>query len=408
MTKTRIDPRVGPRIGLIVNPVAGMGGAVGLKGTDGDRASRARQLGATPLAAERAEKALAGIADWADGADGAGSVAENIEWLSCAGNMGADSLEAAGYAFETVYEASTSDTSAFDTRTAAKRMLDRDVDLLLFAGGDGTAADLLAVVGDRVPVLGIPAGVKMHSAVFAVTPRAAGRVAHAFAVTTDRAALTGHVEIMDRPADSGDAASPQLLGYVRSPVLPSLVVHAKAASVAGSVEGACRYAVERIRDAGLVLIGPGVTMLGLKRELGVDGTLLGVDAVKSGRPIAKDLNASQILELLDSEADDSQTLIVVTIVGGQGFLFGRGNQQLSAEVLRRVGRDNIIVVSSMEKLLGLPERRLLVDTGDEATDEWLAGYMPVVVGFRRILQLPVGMPRSGREQAGKKLGIGRL
>ncbi len=405
MTKTRIEPRVGPRIGLIVNPIAGMGGAAGLKGTDGDRASRARQLGAMPLAAERAEKALAAIAD---GADGTGSAAENIEWLSCGGNMGADSLEAVGYAFETVYEASVQDTSAFDTRKAAKRMLDHGIDLLLFAGGDGTAADLLAVVGDRVPVLGIPAGVKMHSAVFAVTPRAAGQVVHAYAAAADRAALTGRVEIMDRPADSGEASSPRLLGYVQSPALPSLVVHAKAAGAAGSVEGACRYAIERIHDAGLVLIGPGMTMLGLKRELGFDGTLLGVDAVKSGKPVAKDLNASQILELLDSQSDDSPTLIVVTIVGGQGFLFGRGNQQLSAEVLRRVGRDNIIIVASMEKLLGLPERRLLIDTGDDATDEWLAGYMPVVVGFRRILQLPVGMPRSGSEQAGEKLGIGRL
>lgn len=403
MTKTRIEPRVGPRIGLIVNPVAGMGGAAGLKGTDGDRASRAWQLGATPLAAERAEKALAAIAD------GTRSCTGNIEWLSCTGKMGADSLNAAAYTFETVYEASGSDTSAFDTRTAAKRMLDRGVDLILFAGGDGTAADLLAVVGDRVPILGIPAGVKMHSAVFAVTPRAAGQVVHAFAAAADRTALIRRVEIMDRPADTGEAASPQLLGYVESPILPSLVVHSKAAGVAGSVEGACRYAIERIRDAGLALIGPGMTMLGLKRELGFEGTLLGVDAVQSGRPIAMDLNAPQILELLDG----SPALIVVSIVGGQGFLFGRGNQQLSADVLRRVGRDNIVVVSSMEKLLGLPERRLLVDTGDDATDEWLAGYMPVVVGYRRILQLAVGMPRDGSEQAGEKptrgnrLGTGR-
>ncbi len=383
------------RIGLIVNPIAGMGGAAGLKGTDGDRAARARQLGAVPIAAERAGKALAAIGN-----------ADDIEWLSSAGSMGGDSLDAAGHTFESVYEASGSDTSAFDTRTAATRLLDRDVDLLLFAGGDGTAADLLAVVGDRVPILGIPSGVKMHSGVFAASPRAAGDVVRDYVNAADRASLIRRVEIMDRDADTGEAASPRLLGFVQSPAVPSLVVHAKAAGTAGGVESACRHALERIRDAELVLIGPGVTMLGLKRELGFDGTLLGVDAVRRGEPIAMDLNAGEILELL---GEATSALIVVTIVGGQGFLFGRGNQQLSAEVLRRVGRDNILVVSSLEKLLALPERRLLVDTGDEATDDWLAGYLPVVVAYRRILQLPVGLPSASSEpgETGSLLGNGR-
>lgn len=371
------------RIGLIVNPIAGMGGSVGLKGTDGDRADRALALGAEPLANGRVRLVLATLKDLAD----------DIDWLTVDGRMGRAALAAAGFESEVVFSAPSAATSANDTRRAAVEMQKAGAELIVFAGGDGTAADLMRAIGDDVMILGIPAGVKMHSAVFAVSPRAAGEVIRTFVGTADGSSLAQRVEVMDRP---GDEASPELLGYVTTPIVRTLVAPAKAAAERGSVEGACRRAVERARESeGVVLIGPGMTMLGIKQSLGVDGTLLGVDAWRDGKQVGHDLSATAILELLGEAASTkAPPLLLVGVVGGQGFLFGRGNQQLSADVLRRIERAQILIVSSMEKLVALPERRLYVDTGDVAVDRGLAGYLPVFIGDRQTVQVAVGTPRA--------------
>ena len=365
------------RIGLVVNPIAGMGGAVGLKGTDGDNAARARELGADPVAAPRTRKTLEARA----------GTAQDIDWLTSAGNMGADCLAAAELPFDVVHDAAHADTGSADTRAAVQALLDHKVELVVFAGGDGTATEVLAIVDQRVPMLGIPAGVKMHSAVFAISPRAAADVIAAFVAAGDADALLDDAEVMDRPAGQPNA-SPVLLGYARTPIVPSLVQHGKAAGATGSIESACDDAFERIRDEGLVLIGPGSTMLEIKRQLGFDGTLLGVDAVRNGEPVGIDLNAADILAIPDL----SDAWLLMGVIGGQGFLFGRGNQQLSADVLRRIDRDRIVIVSSTEKLFALPERQLYVDTGDDAVDNSLAGYLPVTVGYRRRMQVRVGPP----------------
>ncbi|MDH4108294.1 MAG: NAD(+)/NADH kinase [Gammaproteobacteria bacterium] len=366
-------------IGLIVNPVAGMGGAVGLKGTDGCLAGEARRRGAQGVAAERASKTLRAL-------KASGML---IDWLACEGEMGAPLLSALGFRAETVYKPACPDTTGSDTRRAARIMADRGARLILFAGGDGTATDLLAAVGQRVPVLGIPAGVKMHSAVFAVTPRAAADVVGAWLTVADSEALLADCEVMDRPAGESSEGSPELLGYVRTPVLPRLVAQAKAAGPVGSVEGACAFVTARVREAGSALLGPGTTLRQIKRACGFDGTLLGVDAVSDGRLAAADLTAAQALDFVRKHPD---SLLVVGVVGGQGFLFGRGNQQCSPAVLREVGKARILVVASLEKLATLPERRLYVDSGDDALDAELSGYLPVVVGYRRSALVPVGLP----------------
>ncbi|MDH4315992.1 MAG: ATP-NAD kinase family protein [Gammaproteobacteria bacterium] len=364
------------RLGLIINPVSGMGGAVGLKGTDGDRALQAVRLGAVPGAGLRAEIALSALTE----------IDQCLEVLTCSGNMGAEAVSKIGLPMTIVHRPAAALTSAVDTRTACKRLLEAQVELILFAGGDGTARDVLDAVGKTVPVLGIPSGVKMHSAVFANSARGAGDVARAYLVAADRASLLQDAEVMDRDDSNPDVGSPSLYGYLRTPRLQFLVAPAKA-SGAGfeSIDDACRRVAESVRDGMLTLIGPGTTMRCLKRQMGFEGTLLGVDAVRNGSAIGLDLNEKQILKLL--QHDDAR--LIVSPVGGQGFLFGRGNQQLSAAVIRKVGLNRIIVVSSLEKLAGLSESRLLVDTGDEQLDAELAGYIPVIVGRRRVVQFRV-------------------
>ena len=368
------------RLGLIVNPVAGMGGSVGLKGTDGNLAAEARSLGAEPLASPRAAVALSQLVQ-------AGA---NVELLTCSGAMGAEAALRSGLDPVVVHEVAEGATTARDSRAGALRIIERRPDLMLFAGGDGTARDLLGVVEGSTPLLGVPAGVKMHSAVFAATARAAGDVACSYLAAADRESLLRDAEIMDRePSPKFDAAlSPRLYGMVRTPSVSFLVPGAKSSSrVTGqaALGGAVRRVVGLLDDGRLSLLGPGSTMQLVKRECGFEGTPLGIDAVRHGCRVASDLNERQILDLLRS----GPARIVVSVVGGQGFLFGRGNQQLSSRVIRAVGTDAIVAISALDKLTGLPGKCLLVDTGDEPLNEVLSGYMRVIVSEARTVLMPV-------------------
>ena len=364
------------RLALIVNPIAGLGGAVGLSGTDGDRALRARALGATQLAPERALTALRAL----QGMD--------LCIETCSGAMGAEVAARAGLSCNVVVDVATVDTTAADTRRAAAILRDRNPDLLLMVGGDGTARDVLESVGRDVPVLGIPAGVKMHSAVFAATPRTAGEVARAFLTNADPAALLQDAEVMDRESAGDSPPSPRLYGFLRVPKISFFVPHAKAASVLGderALDGAVQRIDRLVQDATISLLGPGTTLQRIKDSAGCRGSPLGVAAVREGRCIAHEINEQQILDLIAGQP----VRLIVGVVGGQGFLFGRGNQQFSARVIRAVGAANIVIVASAEKLLALEAGALLVDTGDEALDQELAGFVQVIVSGNRTLVFPV-------------------
>ncbi len=368
------------RLGLIVNPIAGMGGAVGLKGTDRELAEKARALGAAPLAGCRAAAALSQLADLGD----------RLQVLTCSGTMGADAAQANGLPAQVASIVQDGPTSAADTQAAALRILDRHPDLLLFAGGDGTARDLLEVLGQRVPMLGVPCGVKMHSAAFAASPRAAGEVVRRHLLAADRGALLRDAEILDREASSAtqNRLSPKLYGMVRTPCLSLLVPGAKSSSrpsEQAALQSAVCRAVKLAGDKRITLIGPGSTMQRVKRGLGFAGALLGVDAAAEGRCLAEDLGERDILGLLRGRP----ARILLSVVGGQGFLFGRGNQQFSPKVIRAVGLDQIFVVASLEKLAALPEQCLLVDTGDERLDDQLAGFREVIVSGGRTVLMPV-------------------
>ena len=368
------------RLGFIINPIAGMGGSIGLKGTDGDLAAKAEAMGAVPVAASRAAKALSQL----------DNMGQELKILTCSGDMGATVGHDAGLRPTILHRIDHAPTNSNDTKVAASHILGAQPALLLFVGGDGTARDLLQVVGRDVPILGVPSGVKMHSAIFAATARAAGEVARRFLLADDREALLGDAEIMDRVMMNGgeNNLSPELFGLVRIPRLTFLVPGAKASipvSESAALAGAVRRACELIADERISLIGPGSTMQALKRRLGFEGTPLGVDAVKNGRCLAQDVNEQDILGLIAGQP----ARIVVSVVGGQGFLFGRGNQQLSARVIREVGLDNIVVLSSLEKLSALTDHYLLVDTGDEELDQELAGHRAVVVSSARTVIMPV-------------------
>lgn len=363
------------KVGFIVNPVAGMGGAVALKGTDGEEILRlALKLGAVPRSGERAEIALREFVQ----------SAQKCLFLSPSGEMGAGLLKKYGLAVESLFETGARTTSE-DTARAAKLMLDARAELIIFAGGDGTARDLCAAVGDKVPVVGIPAGVKIHSAVYAKRPRDAGKLVKSFLEGRVKRFVEAEVMDIDEEAFREGRVRASLCGYMRVPDDAQFMQERKSGGGAGAdeeTENLAAYLARAMKPETLYLIASGSTTMKLKHLLGIDGTLLGVDAVKGGKQLGKDLTAEQIKKHLSAENRENCALIV-TIIGGQGHIFGRGNQQISPEVIKMLPRENIIIVATPSKMAGLFGKNLIADTGDAILDEELKGYVPVIMGHCR-------------------------
>ena len=361
-------------IGLIINPIAGMGGRVGLKGTDGaDVLSEARRRGAQPQAQRRALNALARLR----------KSAPRIHVLTGRGNMGEEAARVAGFETLAAPLPEAEMTTAEDTRATAKWMKANAAELILFVGGDGTARDIFEEVGDAVPVLGVPAGVKMHSAVFGASPESAGHLAALF-VGANPAVKLRSAEVMDldEAAIREDRVSARLYGYAISPYERLLSQNAKSGSRPGdevSLDAAARQTANGMKPGCLYILGPGTTTRRVAAALGLRSTLLGVDAILDGKLVGADLDEVSLLRLMEGR----ESHLVVGVLGGQGSLFGRGNQQISADVIRRVGRDRIIVLSTMDKLVSLQSVPLRVDTGDAEVDAMLTGYMRIEVGCER-------------------------
>ncbi|MFO7834291.1 MAG: ATP-NAD kinase family protein [Halohasta sp.] len=342
------------RIGLVVNPIAGMGGRVGLKGTDG-KVDEARERGAEPRAPDRAARMLARLVD----------LGPETELLAAGEPMGAALARATGFEPSVVYEPDgATTTTAADTAAAVAAFVHEAVDLVVFVGGDGTAADVAEALAEtEIPMLGVPAGVKVYSSVFAVSPEDAADIVVGFDRTERR-------EVMDIDEDDyrEGEVNPHLRAVARVPVTDDLqsskqlgggTVDALAAAVADGVDPDRTY-----------VLGPGSTVGTIKAALGFNGSPIGVDVWRDGEVLALDASESEILDVLGED-----NVIVVSPIGGQGFVFGRGNPQLSPAVIRRC---EVEIVASRSKLDGLSVLR--VDTDDPALDEALRGWRKVRVG----------------------------
>jgi len=369
------------RLGVIVNPIAGMGGPVGLKGTDGRGAyEEALRRGAVPCAEFRARDALRALQLHRG----------DLEVLTCVGPMGERAVVEAGLDYKVVLDHfQGSFSTREDTIRAARLMLKDGVDLILFAGGDGTARDVCEAVGTSLPALGIPAGVKIHSGVFAVSPQRAGEMAVTFLFGGSRG-RTKEMEVMDIDEDAyrKDRVQARLYGYLEVPWDRGRIQGAKAGSAAPeqvSQQAVAADIVERMLPGKVYILAPGTTVREVARRLGVEKTLLGIDAVKDRKLLAKDLNEGQLLDLVKSQS----CTIIVSPIGGQGYIFGRGNQQISPRVIRTTGKKNIIVAATPHKLASLAGRPLLVDTGDTELDRLLKGPWPVVTGYHETSMYPV-------------------
>lgn len=374
-----------------------MGGAVGLKGTDG-LVQEAMARGARPLAAERARACLRLMAYAEDPAEspaegtakdpakGSSEGISNLLFLTASGDMGESILTELGIDHSVVYQAHEK-SSAEDTKAACKAFLSEMVDLVLFCGGDGTARDVASVI-QQIPILGIPAGVKMHSGVFAISPEAAAELALGYARGELNARETEVVDVDEELYRSGELQT-RLYATAKTPYRPILVQERKRIYASTDEEEfkdqIAIFAREFMRDGSAYILGAGTTTARIAEIMGLEKTLLGVDVIQNEKLVIKDASERDLLDLLDGMNDGKLGVkIIVSPIGAQGFIFGRGSQQISADVLCRVvqrtGVDSLIIVSTPHKLSEL--KQLLVDTGSFEMDKAVAGRRLVVTGYR--------------------------
>jgi predicted polyphosphate/ATP-dependent NAD kinase len=368
------------KLGLVINPMAGVGGTVGLKGSDGrDIVEQALDKGALPRAQQRALAALSQFKDF---------VHQPV--FTAAGAMGYEVLGKAGIDAEVVYTAASEITTANDTQDAVIALCDKSIDLLLFAGGDGTARDVLNAlrqrgVDEKLTVVGIPAGCKIHSAVYAVTPAQAGELVAGLIKGQLYSVKSAEVMDLDEDAFRAGQVKASCYGYMNVPVDEQRMQAMKQGGVDAEslvLQDIAADFVDNMQHDVLYLIGSGTTTAALMEALGLENTLLGIDVIYNGELLASDVAEQDILSLLDDEAY-SAVKIVVTAIGGQGHVFGRGNQQLSPAIIRHVGGDNIIILATRNKLRSLQGRPLRVDTGDSELDAELAGMKQIISGYEQ-------------------------
>jgi predicted polyphosphate/ATP-dependent NAD kinase len=370
------------KLGLIINPYAGLGGSVGLKGSDGEVIrTEALARGAEMRAPQRMARALQLLLEFR----------AHIEIICFAGEMGEDTARALGFTTRIVGTARHQPSEASDTCAAAQALMNESVDLILFAGGDGTARLIADVTGTRHPVLGVPSGVKMHSGVYAISPEAAGEII--------KQLLTGQlVNIAERDVRDIDEDAFRS-GQVRARFCGTLLVPEDSQFLqqvknAGTERDelaqldVAQEMIQQLQPDTLYIVGPGSTTHMFLQELGLDGSLLGVDILLNNQLIAVDVTASQIMSEL--KQFNCPAKIIVTAIGGQGHILGRGNQQFTPAIIKHIGIENIIIIAARGKILALNGRPLLVDTNDPALDQSFSGYMRVITGYNESVMYPVG------------------
>jgi len=363
------------KLGLIINPIAGIGGSVALKGSDGAEIQQlALQRGAIPLAHSRMQQALEQLTQYQD----------DIHVFTAAGEMGENLSFEMGFKTTVINGLKLPDTTGDDTEKTAVRCIEQGVDILLFAGGDGTARNIFHALDSRssyLPVIGVPAGCKIHSAVYALTPVHAGQLLSL--IIQGRGLSLTEASVMDIDEDEFRAGrvKAKLHGYLNVPAENQFMQSMKQGGIIHEdiiLKDIADYVIDTMEDECLYLIGSGSTPKAILDGLNLSSTLLGLDAIKNKQLIMNDVSSQQIKELFKVH---EKVCLILTIIGGQGHLFGRGNQQISPEIIKHIGRDNIVIISTPKKIQSLEKRPIRVDTGDAVLNKSLMGVVPVITGY---------------------------
>ena len=381
------------RVGILANPDAGLGGRLGLKGSDG-QADFARSKGAEDRSGPRMKLRLRHFAKIHRTGFG------EIEWVTSRGRMGSDWMPAkTDVASINFVHESPGATTASDTEIAVKNIIDSGIQILVYSGGDGTTRDIVSALDSAgfpsMPVIGVPSGVKMHSGCFASSPKAAAEVLSAWIVGD---LLVSSTEVLDLDEDLYRQGKwvVRLYAEAFSPNSPRWMQGSKELIQTESEDEIIQGLSDHIEqsfldDNQLIIWGSGGTLRAIGGNLGFDLTTLGIDATVGNEQVGTDLDESGILEVLTKHSGSGKMTLLLSPMGGQGFLIGRGNLQLSPEVIKTIGIDNVLGVVTPAKLLSV--RSLRIETGDEILDSEFSSrrYLKILQGYRTTRILPVSV-----------------
>ena len=374
------------RLCFVVNPLAGIGGPLALKGSDGEAALIALEQRAKPSSPQRATRFLERLKSL--------GLENMLELLTSSGAMGEEEAKLVGLSVTVVYRPPKWPTTRLDTIATVKTCIEKGVDIVVFVGGDGTARDVLEALRisrAEIPVLGVPAGVKMYSSVYAENPEAAADVLKEW--LSSGGLCEAEVLDIDEDAFRAGTLRVKLYGIARVPCSTRLVGSSKQPTPSSPEEeenkqAIARYITEAMEECTLYILGPGSTVKAIADELGVEKTLLGVDVIHNRRLVVLDVDEERLYNIVRKHiAKGGAAKIIVTPIGGQGYILGRGNQQISPRIVSLVGRENIIVVATRSKVGQL--KKLRVDTGDPELDRKLKGYIRVVVDYGEELMMRI-------------------
>jgi len=360
------------KIGLLVNPIAGMGGNVGLKGTDGKMYKKALDLGAEPITPGRIKEVLKLI------------TRQDIKFLVPPKSMGENYIKNFSFDYKVIGKIKT-ETTEEDTKKLAKQILDEGADVLIFVGGDGTARNVLDAVETKIPLVGVPSGVKMFSSVFTFSPRAAAEMINNMGDDF----IEKEVLDIDEDAFRENRLEAKYYGTVIVPNLNHLLQGKKSPSstkhsIKEEKKRVAQYVLDNMNEDYVYILGPGTTVREITDTLNVDKTLLGIDAIHKGELIGRDINEKEMLKIIH---EYKKVKIIITPIGGNGFIFGRGSKQISSKILENVGKENTIIVSTIDKVGNLEYLR--IDSGDYEVDKSYGGLIDVIIGYNDMILLEV-------------------
>ena len=372
------------KVAFLLNPIAGLGGTVALKGTDG-LAKEALRLGAKPITPVRAETFFHSLDKQISN-----DIRKQLVFLVPKSPMGEQILSKFSFKYEVIpVPIQNKDTSAEDTKIAVRHFEEQQVDLIIFVGGDGTSIDVGTSITNQTPILGIPSGVKTYGAVFSHSLEEAVTILLAFfnSKSTQEAELLD----LDEEQYKKGVISISLRGIARVPAFPEFLQHAKERiEITESEENTLeRIADEifdvlrRVKTSPLLIIGPGSTFSPLGKKMNISRSILGVDCVTFDYQgnysiLIKDAREDQIFNILTNY---TEVFILITPIGGMGYILGRGNHQISPRIIKKVPKDHLLIACTKRKLKTIIDQTLRVDTSDEELNSQMIGYIRVITDF---------------------------
>jgi len=364
------------KIGLIVNPISGLGGPLGLKGSDSDNIwDHVSDVYNLP-SLQRTYDTLNNIDS---------KIVDKIIFYTGNELLGEYLLKQFDFKYKIVYTSKIQRTSRNDTYELLKAFKTQNVNLIVFAGGDGTSSDLIKIIDTDIPVVGIPVGVKMYSSIFPLSPIYSSKIISEFCSYHELKFILREVSDLDDRNIHKGITTTKFIGYLNTPLNldDNYLQESKGSSISdegNEIDNLIEDFIDRYTSMDTYIFGPGSTTNTILKSIDIEGTLLGFDIIKNKKLVYKDCSENDIYNYLNTnQGKDSK--LVLTVIGNQGFLFGRGNQQISPRILNKIDKNNLLIYSTKTKLDSL-NNEILIDTGDLITDKKFSGYVNIITGYK--------------------------